>query len=148
MLLFRGGKLRNIDSKGRLMLPKEIMKVLLSRNPDGKMVLTAFLEKCLAIYPLADWDVIEQELNDFDMIDQKVRGLQRLLIGNAVEMQTDEQGRIRVPKELMDYAGIKDAVMVVGLGRRVELWQPELIQAETDSLADIGQIVGTRSLSL
>jgi MraZ protein len=130
------------------MLPKEIMKVLLARNPDGKMVLTAFLEKCLAIYPLADWDVIEQELSGFDMLDPKVRGLQRLLIGNAEEMQTDEQGRIRVPKELMDYAGIKDSVMVVGQGRRIELWQPEQKKAETDSLADIGQIVGTRSLSL
>jgi MraZ protein len=150
-MLFRGGKLRNLDSKGRLMLPQEILDTLASRSSDGKMMMTAFIDKCVAVYPMQDWNVLEEELTGLNEFDLKVRWVRRTMIGRAVEMQTDAQGRIRIPKELMDYAGIKDDVMVMGQGRRFELWQPERMETETISpdLDDLAKIVGEgRTLSL
>jgi MraZ protein len=130
-MLFRGRILRNLDSKGRLMLPQEITDVLLSDAPGGKMLLTSFIDKCIAIYTTKHWnEVLEKELSGLNILKPTLRNLQRIMTGGAEEIQADAQGRIRIPKALMEYAGIKDSVVLVGQPERIELWQPDRLATE------------------
>jgi MraZ protein len=129
-MLFRGRILRNLDSKGRLMLPQEITDVFLSAAPGGKMLMTSFIDKCIALYTAKHWyEVLEKELSGLNILKPTLRNLQRIML-SAEEIQTDAQGRIRIPKALMEYAGIKDSVVLVGQPERIELWQPDRLATE------------------
>jgi MraZ protein len=120
---FRGRFTRNLDAKGRLMLPPEFREILLARSEEGHMVLTTY-DNCVVGYPLPDWTEFEDKLNGIKNPTLQIRHFKRLVIGGAEEMTADAQGRIRLSRDHLDSAGITGEVMVMGQGTHFELWQP------------------------
>lgn len=95
----------------------------LTEQAAGKLVLTIDTEdKCLLLYPLPDWEVIEQKVESLPSFNATARRVQRLLIGHATEANLDSQGRILVPGPLRDYAGLDKHVVLVGQGKKFEIW--------------------------
>lgn len=122
--MFRGIAQLNLDSKGRLAVPARHRDALLERCA-GHLVITADADRCLLIYPLPDWELIQQKLEALSNLDARVRGLQRRLIGFAVDVDMDSAGRVLIAPALRQYAQLEKNVVLVGQGRKFELWNKD-----------------------
>jgi MraZ protein len=122
--VFRGISQLNLDAKGRLAVPARHRDALLERCA-GHLVITADADACLLIYPLPDWEVIQQKLEGVSNLDPRVRELQRRLIGFAVDVDMDSAGRVLISPALREYARLDKEVVLVGQGRKFELWNKE-----------------------
>ena len=123
--MFRGVSAINIDSKGRMMMPAKHREPLQS-NGDGQLVVTVDTEeRCLLLYPLPVWNKIETQIEALPSFNQAARRVQRLLIGHATDVELDNQGRILLPSPLREYAGLGKNVMLVGQGKKLEIWDAE-----------------------
>lgn len=91
----------------------------------GHLVITADADRCLLIYPLPDWEVIQQKLEGLSNLDPRVRDLQRRLIGFAVDVEMDGAGRILISPVLRQFAQLEKSVVLVGQGRKFELWNKD-----------------------
>lgn len=119
--VFRGIAQLNLDSKGRLAVPARHRDALLERCA-GHLVITADADRCLLVYPLPDWELIQQKLETLSNLDARVRSLQRRLIGFAVDVDMDGAGRVLISPALRQYAQLDKSVVLVGQGRKFELW--------------------------
>ncbi len=90
---------------------------------NGEVVVTVdLLDPCLQIYPLPEWEAIERKLTELPSHNRQARHIKRRLIGHAVECGLDSHGRILLPLELREYAGIKKDITLIGQGNKIELW--------------------------
>jgi len=119
--VFRGVTALTVDSKGRLAMPARYREVLQVRA-NGKLVITADSALCLLIYAAPDWEPIQQRLMSLSSFNPRTRDLQRLLVGNASDVEMDGAGRILVPAPLRKFAGLERDVALIGQGGRFELW--------------------------
>ena len=122
--MFRGIAQINLDSKGRLAVPARHRDVLLERC-RGHLVITADADRCLLVYPLPEWEVIQQKLEGLSNLDTRVRELQRRLIGFAVDTEMDAAGHVLLSPALRHYAQLDKAVVLVGQGKKFEVWNQE-----------------------
>ena len=133
--MFRGVTQLNLDNKGRLAIPTKYRESL-TAFCAGHLVLTADPAKCLLVYPQPAWEPIEQKLNGLSSFNPQTRSLQRLLVGNASDVEMDGAGRILVPPPLRQFAGLTKSVVLVGQGAKLELWEEEKWNQQIeDSLA-------------
>jgi transcriptional regulator MraZ len=119
--VFRGIAQLALDNKGRLAVPAKYRDALLA-NGGGRLVITADPSRCLLIYPQPAWEPIQQKLGSLSSFDVNLRKLQRLLVGNASDVEMDGTGRILVPGPLRQYASLEKDVVLVGQGGKFELW--------------------------
>lgn len=120
--MFRGLTACSLDAKSRVTVPSHYRKILME-EADSKVVLTIDTEeRCLLLYPQTRWLVIEEELQKLPSYLPAARRIQRLLIGHATDLEIDRQGRILIPNLLCEYAGLDKSVMLVGHGKKVEIW--------------------------
>ncbi|MER0170605.1 MAG: transcriptional regulator MraZ [Nitrosomonas sp.] len=119
--MFRGVTQLSLDAKGRLAIPARYRSELMS-TCSGHLIVTVDPSKCLLIYPQPAWEPIEQKLNNLSSFDSKTRNLQRLLVGNASDVEMDAAGRILLPPPLRLFAGLSKDVVLVGQGAKFELW--------------------------
>ena len=119
--MFRGRSQRNIDGKGRLMLPPDFRRVCQEHDPDGRLILTNF-DDCVAGYPMAEWQEIETRLDQIRNPNRQLRNFLRFFLGGAQEVTLDGQGRVNIPQSLRDYAGLDKEIVLVGVGAKFEVW--------------------------
>ena len=119
--MFRGVTQLSLDAKGRLAIPARYRGELMS-SCAGHLIITVDPSKCLLIYPQPAWEPIEQKLNNLSSFDLQTRNLQRLLVGNASDVEMDAAGRILVSLPLRQFAGLSKDVVLVGQGAKFELW--------------------------
>ncbi|WP_067514681.1 division/cell wall cluster transcriptional repressor MraZ [Endozoicomonas ascidiicola] len=123
--MFRGVNAINLDAKGRLAIPARYRSVLRERC-DGALVATIDTdEPCLLIYPLDEWELIQQKIESLPSFHPMTRRIQRLLIGHATDLELDGSGRILVPPLLRDYAGLEKRSILLGQGKKFELWDEQ-----------------------
>lgn len=91
----------------------------------GRLVVTVDQDHCLLVYPLPEWEVIESKLIALPSLNKQARLLQRLLIGHATELDMDAQGRILLPTMLRDFAGLKKKAVIIGQGKKLEIWDED-----------------------
>ncbi len=127
--MFGGHTERNLDPKGRLMLPPEFREEVLRSSPEGKLMLTNF-DNCVVGYPMPEWEQIEESFRRINVLNQRLRNLQRFIISGAVEVALDKQGRILVPPYLRGYAKLDKDVILAGVGTKFELWDKETFEAK------------------
>ncbi|MCP3871369.1 MAG: division/cell wall cluster transcriptional repressor MraZ [Gammaproteobacteria bacterium] len=119
--MFRGVNKINLDAKGRLAIPtryRELLKV----SCASQLVITVNTDYCLQIFPLPVWEEFEANLMALPLFNPTTRRVQRLLVGHATEVEMDGQGRILLPQPLREFAGLEKHAMLIGQGKRFELW--------------------------
>jgi MraZ protein len=122
--VFRGRHEHSIDAKGRTSLPARFRDVLTARG-ESCVVITSSLEGCyLDAYPLREWEAFETKLAANSQFDARLDFVRRHYVGNAIECDVDKLGRLILPSGLRGHAGLDDAVLWLGVGKRIELWQP------------------------
>lgn len=94
----------------------------LHENSEGRVVVTVDRDQCLLVYPVHEWDRVEKQLMALPTLHAQARRLQRLMVGYATDLQLDGHGRLLLPPELREFAGLSRAAMLIGQGSRFELW--------------------------
>ena len=137
--MFRGVQHINMDAKGRLAMPARQREPLLSQC-DGQLVATIDTQsRCLFIYPLPEWEAIEREIQQLPALKPAVKRFQRLVIGYATDIELDSTGRLLLPASLREYAQLEKKLVLVGQGKKLELWAEEMWLAEREqALAESG----------
>jgi len=121
---FRGINNIAVDAKGRMALPARYRERLLEVC-GGRLIVTVDQDHCLLVYPLPEWEIIEEKLNNLPSLNKQSRLLQRLLIGYATDLEMDGQGRILLPTMLREYAGLKKKAVLIGQGKKLEIWDED-----------------------
>ncbi len=130
--MFRGISAINIDSKGRVAVPTRYRQLLELQGQRQLIVTIDTEQRCLLLYPLTEWEIIETKVAALPSFNPAARRIQRLLIGHATEIELDNNGRILLPPLLRDYAGLDKRIMLVGQGKKFEIWS----DAEWDGKRD------------
>ncbi len=117
----------NMDAKGRVTIPSKFREDL-----GDKFYICKGLDECLFMLSPEQWDKMLKEIATMPVV--KARKVQRYYFSGAVEVEGDKQGRILIPPNLRDYAGIIKEVRVIGAGSRAEIWSSEKWDEYNDSL--------------
>jgi len=130
--LFRGVNTLTLDTKGRMALPTRYRERVLELS-QGKLVVTIDTdERCLLLYTLPDWEQIERKLDALPSFNAQARRIQRLLMGHATDVEMDGNGRVLLPPPLREYAGLDKHVVLIGQGKKFELWDEQLWNSSRD----------------
>ena len=107
---FRGVSNLSLDAKGRIVLPARYRERLLE-SCQGQLVVTIDTEQpCLLIYPLPEWESIEEKIEALPSFNPVTRRIQRLLIGHATEAEVNAAGRLLLSNPLREYARLERKV--------------------------------------
>jgi MraZ protein len=120
--MFLGVNTLNLDAKGRMAIPAKYRDALAHSGVVRVVVTINPREHCLWLYPENEWSEIARKLSRLPTLKPQNQLLQRLLLGHASEAELDAQGRILLPTELRDYAGLGKKVSLVGQGHKFEIW--------------------------
>ena len=130
--VFQGSSALTLDAKGRVSIPTRHRDALVSQA-EGRLTLTRHPDGCLLMYPRSEWEKKREQIAAFPMT---ARALQRLLLGNAQDVELDGSGRILIAPELRSATGMTREVMMLGMGAHFELWDSAaLARREADDLA-------------
>lgn len=121
----------SLDNKGRLIIPARFREGL-----GSPFVVTRGLDNCLFAFAREDWSALEQKLRSLPMTKGDARAFVRFLFSGATECELDKQGRIVLPGNLREYAGIAKDVVVIGVSNRVEIWDKGRWAAYASGAAD------------
>lgn len=123
--MFLGTYEHTIDPKGRLFIPAKLRDA--NGTSQKKFILTQGLESCLYLFePSTFHNVLVSKLGTMPVKNQQDgRAFKRLLLSGAHDVELDDMGRILIPKTLSEFAGLKKAVAILGVGERIELWSQE-----------------------
>jgi MraZ protein len=115
--MFLGTHFPKLDDKGRVILPAKFRDGL----ADG-LVLTKGQDRCLVIWPRAEFDAYAAQLRANALANARVRAMTRVFFSSAFDESLDKQGRLTIPPVLRDYSGVDRDLTVVGTDTRIEIW--------------------------
>jgi MraZ protein len=126
MSSFTGTYYYTLDPKGRIIIPSPLREVLFAKYGSSKIYITnASFDKCLHIYPETEWGLLEEKVKGKPMTDKALQYFMRRVFSAAVPCEMDKNGRVMVPYELRQNAGIENDIVIVGLMDRLELWDKQ-----------------------
>jgi MraZ protein len=126
-----------VDEKGRVPIPPRFRDEL-----KAGFTLVPGAEKCVIVYPVAEWEKLAGELTSSSVTPSKLRRLKRTIFAAAFSLEMDGQGRIALPPSLKKYAEIGDEVVIAGVNTYLELWQKAHWESERAlSLGQAWQII-------
>lgn len=143
--MFSGEYNHSIDEKGRLIIPSKFRFEL-----GEKFILTRGLDGCICIYPMSEWEALEEKLRGLPLTNKNSRLVTRFLVGGAVTCELDKQGRILIPGPLREHAGLTKDVVLAGTLERIEIWDKarwnetcnfDDVEAVAESIKDCGIMI-------
>ncbi|MDR2098063.1 MAG: division/cell wall cluster transcriptional repressor MraZ [Spirochaetaceae bacterium] len=120
--MLNGGYRNTLDDKGRITFPAALQRAL----AGDKLVITRGLEQCLWVYAPEKWREFAEKWENASPMLKDVRRMQRHFLGWATEAEIDKSSRIAIPQALREYAGLKRECFIIGVGRRIEIWDAEV----------------------
>lgn len=115
--MFLGEYNHSIDAKGRLIVPSKFREEL-----GDNFIVTKGLDGCLYIYPNDEWSAFEKKLSELPMGKSDIRKMVRFFLSAATQVEVDKQGRILIPGNHREFAGLEKDVVLAGVGRKIEIW--------------------------
>jgi MraZ protein len=145
--MFRGRYDHAIDSKGRISIPFKFREIL-SKKYDDRLVLTNY-DHCLVAFPYDEWMAIEEKVKNLSHFRKDAKVFLRFFYSSGIECPIDKQGRLLIPQTLRDYANLQKEIVLVGEGRKIEIWNKErweeafrksqeTFEQVTDALSEFG----------
>ena len=126
--MFLGVSTLNLDAKGRIAIPAKHRETL-AQTCASRVVVTINPnrdDRCLWLYPESEWREIARNLSRLPPMIRQNQLIQRLMLGHASEVELDGQGRVLLPNELREYAGLGKRVSLVGQMHKFEIWDEEI----------------------
>lgn len=136
--MFMGEFQHNLDTKGRIIIPAKFRDEL-----GEEMVVTRWLDGCLAIYTMDKWRNLYEKLQTLPSTKREARRFTHMIMAKASECTLDSQGRIRVPAPLIKEASLEKECVVIGVSDHVEIWDKnrwnEYYEVASESFEDIAE---------
>lgn len=125
MKKFRGVSQLSLDAKGRMVFPARYREAL-SAICGNQLVVTVDTDQpCLLIYPVNEWELIQDKIDALPSFNKVTRKIQRLLVGYADDVNVDANGRMLLPSTHRQFAGLEKKILLIGQGKKFELWDEE-----------------------
>ena len=127
MTSFLGEFEATLDSKGRFLLPAGFKRQV----PEGestRFVINRGFEKCLSLYPMSSWQPLYDQISTLNDFDPKVREFRRYFLNGATIVEPDAAGRLLIPQNLKDYAGLEKDIVLAAAVNKLEIWDKEKYQ--------------------
>jgi MraZ protein len=140
---FKGQAEYAIDAKSRVALPAKMRRDL-SPEARNSFTITRGFERCLFLYPLDRWDHMEEQFMSLNFYQRETRDFIRTITSWAEETPLDAQGRVMLPKRLMDFASLSDKAVIIGALDHIEIWDPEVLEAYLNQQPDDYETVAER----
>ena len=137
-LRFAGEYANTLDLKNRVNIPAKFRKALDPIN-NQTFVITRGFDTCLTLYPISEWNIVEQQLASLSSIRNRNREFVRSIVRYASYVQYDKQGRIIIPDNLKVFASIDREVSIIGMISKIELWSPENIKKHDNDQMNIDE---------
>ena len=118
---FLGEYEATLDAKGRFLLPAGFKKQL-PEEGASQFVINRGFEKCLTLYPLQSWEPIFSSISKLNDFDPKVREFRRYFLNGATQLELDTAGRLLLPKNLTEHAGLERDIVLVSALNKIEIW--------------------------
>jgi len=138
--VFLGTHSPRLDDKGRLFLPAKYREEL-----SGGLVITKGQERCLYVFPMAEFQRITEALSAAPVTAKSVRAYSRVFFASASDELPDKQGRITIPPALRTYAGLERDCTVIGANTRLEIWDSQAwesyLEQEEQEFSDLSEEV-------
>ncbi|WP_431127375.1 division/cell wall cluster transcriptional repressor MraZ [Flagellimonas flava] len=132
------------DTKGRVILPISLKNQLLPVLNDGFVIKRSVFQQCLELYPKQEFDVLMQKVMKKSKINRKYDAFVRNFVAGMKELSIDgDTGRIQIPRNLVEYAGIEKEVVLNAVFDKIEIWSKDkyekvLAESEKD-YADLAE---------
>jgi MraZ protein len=144
--VFKGQYIYSVDSKGRISIPAKLRKHV-SPESNDTFIMTQGTEKCIDIYPLDQWNVLESKLHQLNLFNPDHARFSRILLQNAFDDTLDSQSRILIPQNLLTYAGITKDVLILGVSTKMELWNPSVYENYLNSSEESFEQIAARVIT-
>jgi MraZ protein len=118
---FLGEYEATLDAKGRFLLPAGFKKQL-PESESTRFVINRGFETCLSLYPIQSWQPLYDQISLLNPFDPKVREFTRIFLNGAIEVEPDVAGRILVPQNLKNYAGLNKDIVLAAAVDKIEIW--------------------------
>ena len=109
-----------IDAKGRIIIPAKFREQM-----GDDFIITKGLDHQLFVYAPDEWNLFEAKLRALPISNPQARKLSRFFLVGASDVTVDKQGRITLPMQLREFAGITRDVLLAGVGNHLEIWNPD-----------------------
>jgi MraZ protein len=127
MVQFLGTHQNRLDAKGRVSVPAPFRATLRARdeaNGTHLILRPSHQHPCIEAWPSAEFEALSEPLNRLDLFSQAHDDLAASLYSDAFPVEADKEGRIVLPDFLVNYAGLSETVVFMGLGRIFQIWEP------------------------
>ncbi|MEI6946176.1 division/cell wall cluster transcriptional repressor MraZ [Paraflavisolibacter sp. H34] len=121
-----------LDAKGRFLLPAGFKKQL-PGGDNTRFVINRGFEKCLSLYTMESWEPLYAKIRTLNDFDPKVREFRRFFLNGATIVEPDSAGRILLPANLKEYAGLEKDIVLASAVDKIEIWSKEKYQQFFDS---------------
>ena len=139
--MFVGKYYNSIDSKSRVIVPAKFRLEL-----GGRCIVAKALDKCLTVYPFEQWEkFVNEKLELLPDSNPQARRRKRHFRSSAAECDVDKQGRMKIPQDLAEYAGIDKDLVTIGSNRTIEIWSKENWHEELDE--DTGELMNASEIA-
>jgi MraZ protein len=125
--VFKGQYSYSVDAKGRISIPAKLRKHV-SPESNDTFIMTQGTGKYIDIYPLDQWNLLEEKLLNLNLFNPEHARFSRMLLQNAFDDTLDSQSRILIPQNLLVHAGIIKEVLILGVSTKIELWNPSVFE--------------------
>lgn len=136
MINFNGSYDCKADAKGRVMLPVGLKNRLLPVLKDGFVIKRSVSGACLELWPMGEWNVMMQKINKLNRFVKKNNDFIRIFMAGVKEVEIDSTGRLLIPKNLVDVAGITKEITLSPAVNIVEIWDKASYEKAIDVTAD------------
>ncbi|MGB0880053.1 MAG: division/cell wall cluster transcriptional repressor MraZ [Polaribacter sp.] len=130
------------DAKGRLMFSSAFKKQLSAVLQEGFVVKRAVFQPCLELYPMKEWNGMMQKINTLNRFVKKNNDFIRRFTAGVKMVELDASGRILIPKDLCQFAGIQKEIVLSSAINIIEIWDKEKYEkAIGDAAVDFADLV-------
>jgi MraZ protein len=135
---FIGNYLYSLDNKDRFSIPAKFRKSLPEDAKDCLVITRGFVDRCVQIFPRNIWDQFIERYKDILQSNKpEHRRFTLWLYRDSTENEIDNQGRVQIPKVLLNYAKIQKEILIIGVNSHIEIWNPQLIGEKIGDEEDV-----------
>ncbi len=130
-----------MDAKGRVMIPSALKKQLLPVLERGFVIKRSVFQKCLELYPMAEWEKVMTGVNKLNRFVKKNNDFIRMFTAGVKMLDMDASGRLNIPKDLMTFSGLQSELVLSSSVGMIEIWDKDLYEGTlNDPEVDFGSL--------